>query len=124
MEYQTFKTLASKWAAEKIIPAIAPEGIVRWAFAFVGMSKIQGMIDEYAPQFLATTPDGKVDIKALEYSLNNAFTAQPVLTLTLPQLPQLTALGMGETIIRLKKEDADSLLTYLRGCSSTTEVAL
>ena len=71
MNFQTFKIILSKWASQKIIPAIAPEGPLRWLFAFAGMNKIMPLIDQYA-SFLPATADGDVDMDALEAALNNA----------------------------------------------------
>jgi hypothetical protein len=62
MDFQTFKILVSKWAAEKVFPAISPEGPVRWLFAFAGMGRVQALIEQYAPQFVIMTADGKVDM--------------------------------------------------------------
>lgn len=124
MDFQTFKILVSKWAAEKVIPAIAPEGPIRWLFAFAGMGRVQALIEQYAPQVITMTADGKVDMDALEYNMKNAFAVQPTLKLTIPQLPQLSAFGMGETTISFTKEDADSLLEYLKGSTTTTQVTL
>ena len=124
MDFQTFKILVSKWAAEKVFPAIAPEGPVRWLFAFAGMGRVQALIEQYAPQFVIMTEDGKVDMAALEYGMANAFAAQPTLTLTIPQLPQLSMFGMGETTVSFTEEDADSLLAYLKGSTTTTKVTL
>lgn len=124
MDFQTFKILVSKWAAEKVIPAISPEGSARWFFTFAGISKVQALIEQYAPQFLTMTADGKVDMAALEYGMANAFAAQPTLQLTIPQFPQLSAFGMGETTVSFTMEDADSLLAYLKGSTTKTEVPL
>lgn len=123
MNYQAFKVLASKWAAEKVIPGIAPEGPLRWLFGFAGMRKMQSLVDKYA-SFIPTAPDGSVDMDALETALANAFAAQPTLKLTIPAIPELTALGMGETVISFAKADSDSLLAYLKGNTTTTEVKL
>ena len=124
MDFQTFKILVSKWAAEKVFPAISPEGPVRWLFAFAGMGRVQALIEKYAPKFVIMTADGKVDMEALEYGMVNAFAAQPTLMLTIPQLPQLSMFGMGETTVSFTMEDADSLLTYLKGSTTTKKVTL
>lgn len=124
MEFQTFKILVSKWAAEKVIPAIVPEGAARWFSVFAGISKAQALIEQYAPQFITMTADGKVDMEALEYNMANAFAVQPTLKLTIPQLPQFSLFGIGETTVSFTKEDADSLLTYLKGSTKTTQVTL
>lgn len=107
-----------------VIPAIVPEGSARWFFVFAGIDKVQALIEQYAPQFIAMTADGKVDMEALEYNMATAFAVQPTLKLTIPQLPQLSAFGMGETTVSFTKEDADSLLTYLKGSTTTTQVTL
>ena len=124
MDFQTFKILVSKWAAEKVIPAIAPEGLSRWVLAFVGMPKAQALLDHYAPQLITMTADGKVDMDALEYNLANAFAAQPTLKLTIPYIPQFSLFGIGETTVSFTKEDAEALLTYLKGSTTTTQVTL
>jgi hypothetical protein len=123
MNFQTFKIMAAKWAAEKVIPAIAPEGPLRWLFAFAGINKVMPLIEQYA-SFIPSTANGGVDMDALEAALNNAFAAQPTLKLTIPEIPALAAMGMGTTVVSFTKADADSLLAYLRGNTTTTEVAL
>lgn len=124
MDFQTFKILVSRWAAEKVIPAIVPEGSARWFSVFAGISKVQALIEQYAPPFVTMTADGKVDMEALEYNMANAFAVQPTLKLTIPQLPQFSLFGIGETTVSFTKEDADSLLAYLKGSTTTTEVKL
>lgn len=123
MNFQTFKIILAKWASQKIIPAIAPEGPLRWLFAFAGMNKIMPLIDQYA-SYLPATADGDVDMDALEAALNNAFAAQPMLKLTIPEIPALAAMGMGSTVVSFTKADAESLLSYLRGNNITMEVPL
>lgn len=124
MDFQTFKILVSKWAAEKVIPAIAPVELSRWVLAFVGIPKAQALMDHYAPQFISMTADGKVDMEALEYNMANAFAVQPTLKLTIPHIPQFSLFGIGETTVSFTKEDADSLLAYLKGTTTTTQVTL
>jgi hypothetical protein len=46
MNFQTFKMMAAKWASEKIIPALAPEGPLRWVFAFAGMNKVMDTLED------------------------------------------------------------------------------
>lgn len=123
MNFQTFKIMVAKWASEKVIPAIAPEGPLRWLFAFAGMNKVMPLIDQYS-SFIPSTVDGNVDMDALEAALNNAFSAQPILKLTIPEIPALAAMGMGATTVSFTKNDADSLLSCLRGNTTTTEVVL
>lgn len=124
MDFETFKVLAAKWAAEKVIPAIAPEGAARWVFAFAGMAKVRQLVDQFAAA-LPFTPDGKgVDVDALAKAFDSAFRAQPVLSFALPQVPALAALGVGETVIKFTKADADSFLAFLAGDSVATEVRL
>lgn len=123
MNIEAFKTLSAKWVAEKVIPAIAPEGVARWVFTFVAMAKINLLISEYA-SFLPMSADGTIDIEGLKTAINSAFAAQPNLSFTLPSIPALAALGMGETVITFTREDANSLLTYLLGETTVTEVAL
>lgn len=124
MDFQTFKLLVSKWVAEKVIPAIAPVELSRWALAFVGIPKAQALIDRYAPQFITMTADGKVDMEALEHNMANAFAVQPTLKLTIPYIPQFSLFGIDETTVSFTKEDADSLLAYLKGSTTITEVKL
>lgn len=124
MDFQTFKILVLRWAAEKVVPAIVPEGPARWVFAFAGTGRIQALIEQYAPQFATMTADGEVDMEALECGMATAFAAQPTLRLTIPQLPQLSAFGLGETTVSFTKEDADSLISYLKGSTTTTQVTL
>jgi hypothetical protein len=123
MNFQTFKMMAAKWASEKIIPALAPEGPLRWVFAFAGMNKVMPLIDQYA-SFIPSAADGSVDMEALEAALNNAFSAQPTLKLTIPEIPALATMGMGATVVSFTKADADSLLAYLKGSTTTTQVTL
>lgn len=123
MNPKTFKAIAAKWAMENVIPAIAPEGLLRWVFAFAGGRKILPLIDQYA-HLLPTTANGDIDLNALKESFDSAFAAQPVLSFTLPSIPELAALGMGETKVNFRKEDAQSLLSYLVGTTTTTQVTL
>lgn len=120
MNYETFKALVAKWAAEKVIPAIAPEGPARWVFAFAGLAKVNALIDQYAA--LLPTKDGGVDMDALKAAFDSAFAAQPNLSFSLPSVPALAAMGMGETKITFTKADADSLLAYLGGTVTAQEV--
>lgn len=123
MNIQAFKILTAKWAAGHVIPAIAPEGPLRWIFGFTGMTMIMPLIDKYAA-FVPTLPDGNVDMETLKFSFANAFAAQPTLKLTIPVVPQLAAMGMGETVVSFDKGDADSFLSYLCGTTTTKEISL
>lgn len=124
MDFQTFKILVSRWAAEKVIPALAPEGLSRWVLAFVGTTKAQALIEHYAPQFITMTADGKVDLDALKTGIEIAFAAQPTLKFTIPGIPQFSLFSIDEVTVSFTKEDADSLLAYLKGSTTTTEVTL
>ena len=71
MNFQTFKIMAAKWASEKIIPALAPEGPLRWVFAFAGMNKVMPLIDQYA-SFIPSAADGSVDMEMFRYAVANS----------------------------------------------------
>lgn len=123
MTTQNFVALAATWAGQEVIPAIAPEGVARWVFGFVGRVKAEHLIAQYI-DMLPKTNTGEVDLEGLEKSFDVAFSAQPVLAFTIPQIPQLVAMGMGETVVKFTRDDAESLLKFLRGTSTVKEVQL
>lgn len=122
MDFSVFKTLVAKWVAENVVPAVAPEGVGRWMAGFAAVALVQSAADRAG--VIPRTADGCVDMDALAASLDAAFAAQPKLTVTVPQIPQLAAFGVGETSLTFTKADADALLSHLHGITETEEVQL
>lgn len=122
MDYNLFRSLVAKWVAEKVIPAIVPEGAARWVASFFAMAKVGSMVDAYAS--CLPVESGVIDLDAVEVAMRAAFEAQGELAVAIPSVPQLAALGLGEVRLKFTMEDAASLMSYLRGSKETVSVPL
>lgn len=123
MNFAMFKTLALQWIMESVVPAVVPPGPARWIVAFAGAPRIGAVIDQ-VQQVLPMTPDGTVDIAALEAAVDRAFRIQPTLEYVIPEDPSLATLKLAGTKVTFTRKDFDSLLNVLRGTTTVTEVVL
>lgn len=124
MDYTVFKNKVVEWVIDTVVINAYPPSVGRWLVAFGLSKKLSDKMDG-ATEFIPLTPEGAVDLPMLKEMVANAFRAQPTVPFTLPEI--LIDRSTGKTVeptVDFSIDDANALIRYIEGTTTTKEISL
>lgn len=121
MNQSQFCLTAYQWVFANIIPAIAPK---TWQQQLIAFSKGGELMDKLSlfANTLSKDESGGIDMEDLEKRIDAMFKVDPVFAFPINE-PALALIGIGtEHTLKFSRADLDSLISLVRGTTTTTQV--
>lgn len=123
MNSNQFTLMTYQWVTANILPAIASETWQQQVIVFKKGREIVRSLHSLAEN-LNKDANGNIDLADLESRIDDMLKVDPVFAYPINE-PMLALIGVSpEHTLKFRKQDFDSLLSALRGSTTTTQVTL